>query len=134
MPEQEMWEFIVYGIPVPWARPRAARMPHGIRFFEADKVTVWRNAVAMSSLPTRPKAPTTKAIAMTLTFWLPRPQSLPKRELWPITKPDIDNLAKAIQDALEGIYYRRDSQVVRLVVTKAYADTPGVRVLIEEVP
>ena len=39
------------------------------------------------------------------------------------SKPDVDNLAKLVLDVLSKIrYYKDDSQVVLLYVTKAYAD------------
>lgn len=36
----------------------------------------------------------------------------------PITKPDADNIAKVVKDALNGIMYDDDKQVVRLMVEK----------------
>lgn len=46
---------------------------------------------------------------------------LPKREKIPspnLVKPDVDNIAKAVLDALNGIAYDDDSQVVELTVKK----------------
>ena len=51
----------------------------------------------------------------------------------PTSKPDIDNVAKAILDACNGVVFRDDAQVVMLVATKAFSDEPGVRVVIREV-
>lgn len=42
----------------------------------------------------------------------------------PVTKPDVDKLARAVLDALTGHAFRDDSQVVDLHVVKAYSDTP----------
>ena len=44
-------------------------------------------------------------------------------ELRPLTKPDVDNFAKVI-DALNGIVWRDDSQVVELLVEKFYSSRP----------
>lgn len=41
----------------------------------------------------------------------------------PLTKPDVDNFAKVI-DALNGIVWRDDSQVVSLLVEKFYSAQP----------
>ena len=46
-------------------------------------------------------------------------------------KPDIDNVAKAVLDSLNGIAYVDDSQVYQLTVTKAYGD-PALVVTIQE--
>ena len=51
-----------------------------------------------------------------------------------VVKPDADNVAKAVLDALSGIAYRDDVQVVFLGVGKVYArpsDGPSVTVAIE---
>lgn len=55
-------------------------------------------------------------------------------KLLPTKKPDIDNLAKVVCDALNGIAYGDDTQIVKLSVEKVYAaEQPMVQVLIEEV-
>lgn len=48
------------------------------------------------------------------------PKSRPKRLLAELdtSKPDIDNVAKAVLDALNGVAYDDDKQVVSLHVTK----------------
>lgn len=49
----------------------------------------------------------------------------------PTKKPDCDNIAKIICDALNGIAYYDDSQIVKIEVDKVYNETPGVDVVIE---
>ena len=44
-----------------------------------------------------------------------------KGELRPIIKPDCDNIAKNINDALNGIVYPDDKQIVSLEVNKFYS-------------
>ena len=51
---------------------------------------------------------------------------------WHIKKPDCDNLAKGVKDALEGIAYDNDSQVCHLIITKTYSITPSIEVEICE--
>lgn len=48
-------------------------------------------------------------------------------------KPDCDNIAKAILDALNGVAYDDDKQVVRLHVEKEYGATGSVEVVIGEI-
>lgn len=59
-------------------------------------------------------------------------QALPKRaskllraaaergEIWPIRKPDIDNVIKIALDALNGYAYKDDTQIVRIDAEKRY--------------
>lgn len=44
-------------------------------------------------------------------------------EVMPVTRPDADNFAKCI-DALNGIVWRDDSLIVRLIVQKFYSERP----------
>lgn len=46
-------------------------------------------------------------------------------------KPDCDNLAKTILDALNGIAFKDDSQVTDLIIRKRYAEKPKVVVVLE---
>ena len=48
-------------------------------------------------------------------------------------KPDLDNVAKAVLDACNGIAYTDDKQVARLTVSKAYSTKSGVEVYMHEV-
>lgn len=52
---------------------------------------------------------------------------------WHTSKPDADNVAKAVLDACNGVVFRDDSQIVILTATKEFSETPGVRVVIREV-
>ena len=50
--------------------------------------------------------------------------------LRPTTKPDADNLAKAITDAMNGIVYADDAQIAELVCKKLYGAEPRVMVTV----
>lgn len=50
----------------------------------------------------------------------------------PSKKPDIDNIAKVILDALNGIAYKDDTQVISLKIYKKYGEKANVSVLIKE--
>ena len=60
-------------------------------------------------------------------FPVPKSYSLKKCEMaengliYPTKKSDADNIAKIICDALNGIAYHDDKQVVELLVSKRYA-------------
>ncbi len=58
-------------------------------------------------------------------------KSAAEGKIKPCKKPDSDNIAKAILDALNGVAYYDDSQVVGLTVKKEYGDSARVEVEIE---
>ena len=47
-------------------------------------------------------------------------------------KPDADNIAKIICDALNNVAYHDDTQVIELIVVKKYAREPKVKVALAE--
>jgi len=56
---------------------------------------------------------------------------LPSAPRWPAVKPDLDNYAKTALDALRGVAFTDDGQVVTLLLAKFYArehETPGWRI------
>lgn len=51
---------------------------------------------------------------------------------FPAQRPDVLKLARAVEDALTGIIWRDDSQIVTERIAKRYADNPGCIVEISE--
>lgn len=70
----------------------------------------------------RPVFPAGEFCALDVVSFYPRPTrkgaALPGHA-------DVDNLAKIVLDALEGLVYANDRQVVALLTVKGYADPPG---------
>lgn len=54
-------------------------------------------------------------------------------EIRPTKKPDYDNISKAVCDALNGLAYKDDAQIVDAHCHKVYGEIPMVIVTIEEV-
>ncbi len=61
-------------------------------------------------------------IAFEAWFYLPRPQSAAKRIFAPAKKPDASKLLRSVEDALTGIIWHDDAQVVDGHVHKRFAD------------
>lgn len=74
--------------------------------------------------------PRTAGVRVTLTCYLPRPASLPKRRTAHTTAPDLDKLVRALHDALTAVVYHDDAQVDEIVAAKRYAG-PGESARIE---
>ena len=49
-------------------------------------------------------------------------------DLSPIGKPDFDNLAKCVGDALNKIVWKDDSQIIVCAFRKFYSDEPGLTI------
>ncbi len=92
------------------------------------------HAIAWSNLHVR-TALQDVAVAVDLTFFLPRPASA-KRRAYPARKPDLDKLVRALLDGIApGQLLWDDSRVVELVARKQFAGEqgPGALVRIWEV-
>ena len=50
----------------------------------------------------------------------------------PVRRPDLSNVAKSVEDSMNGIVFRDDALIVRLVVAKVFSETPGVAVTVRE--
>lgn len=59
--------------------------------------------------------------------------SMLANEIRPTKKPDMDNVVKAVADALNQVAYRDDTQIVDCQCRKFYSDTPRVEVIIKPV-
>lgn len=55
-------------------------------------------------------------------------KSAAEGKIKPCKKPDSDNIAKAILDALNGVAYYDDSQIVELTIKKEYGEAARVEV------
>lgn len=77
-------------------------------------------------------------VCITACYPIPKSYSNKKREvaakdlIKPTVKPDCDNIIKVVLDALNGVAYHDDSQVVAVVMKKKYADLGCLYITIEE--
>lgn len=72
-------------------------------------------------------------VAVFIKAFYPVPKSATKKERElitsgkrPLVKPDLDNIGKIILDALNGVAYLDDKQVICLSIEKLYDDHPRV--------
>jgi crossover junction endodeoxyribonuclease RusA len=77
-------------------------------------------------------------IKLTLTFYAPRPKGhMGTRGLrasappYPITRPDVLKLARAVEDALTGVVYGDDSQIVTELLMKRFGEPARVEIEIQ---
>jgi crossover junction endodeoxyribonuclease RusA len=125
----------VFGLPAPQGSKRIMRG----RLIEAsgDKLKRWRKAIAAACELPELGSPILGPVAVTVTFYLPRPASVKfSKRPFPIVPPDLDKLARGVLDGIgqsEKIW-GDDSQVIELFAYKEYADNrePGAVIEIAE--
>ncbi|MDW5563539.1 MAG: RusA family crossover junction endodeoxyribonuclease [Methanomassiliicoccus sp.] len=127
----ETLSFVVLGEPTPEGSTRAyyiKALDRTVTTHQNKKgLQAWRNRVATEAqraLDGREwKCDPCSAYSVSVDFVLSRPPSVPEhRRLHPTVKPDIDKLVRAINDALTGILFSDDCQVVAMSMSKDYCD------------
>lgn len=134
--------FTVPGEPVGKGRPRAFRMGNGVRMHTPEKTARYENLVAMAAQQAMAgKAPMDGAVAVDMLLVTVPPASWAKKkraaalagEIHPTTKPDCDNVLKAIADACNGIVWGDDKQITDVAIRKRYGEIPMASVLVRGV-
>ena len=98
----------------------------------SPKTKPWKKKVRLAAQEHRPEQPMDGAIVLVLRFFLERPKSVSeKKRPYPTVYPDNDKLIRAIGDALTGIIYNDDAQVVDIISRKRYGN-PGVEIEVFE--
>jgi len=130
-----MIEFAVWGTPV----PQGSKRVFGGNVVEvADaRLRSWRQDVAaQASAAMHGHSPFSEPVEIRLTFHFSRPKGhfgtgrnqdrlKPSAPIAPGVKPDLDKLVRSVLDALTGVVFRDDAQVVWLTARKCYALMPG---------
>ena len=119
-------DFQVFGVPVPKGSMKAFMRP-GMRFpivtHDNLKSKPWADGVRLQAQQLAPSGgPWDGAVSLHVSFYLPRPKSLPKKVVHPVKKPDLDKLVRNIKDSLKGVMYLDDSQVTHVAATKYYSN------------
>jgi Holliday junction resolvase RusA-like endonuclease len=131
-----MQAFRVEGPPVGKARPRVTRWGAYTPKKTAQHEAAIRQAAQQAGI-----VAISGPVTLQVAFVMPIPASWPRKkreaaarqEIMPLGKPDTDNLCKAVMDALIGIGYQDDTQVVRLVACKLYGNEARTEVWIDGV-
>lgn len=123
-----MIEFNVDGNPVPQG---SMKVINGhILHSQGSALAVWRSSIALAARFAGANL-IDGAICVEVTFRVRRPKSV-KRE-YPTVAPDLDKYVRGLLDALTGIAYNDDSQVVKIIAEKIYADNAGANIKCYEI-
>lgn len=152
--------FSVLGItPIPWTVPNLARSKYGHRFStrtrKSNQANVspdlerWQKLIrteAEAQMLGNP--PCQGPVKLVVSFMERTPPGKREGQIWfpgvkqneegkwvkeGLHEPDLTNLVKAIEDAMEGVVYCNDVQVRFSELEMVYWSTPGISVLAQEI-
>ena len=132
--------FTVYGEPVAQGRPRFTTVAGHAMAYDPKESRDYKQCVRLAALEVRPEKPLEGALSLAVTVYKSMPKSMSKKkaaqaiagDLRPTTRPDLDNLIKGIKDAIKGIIWKDDSQVVNIYAAKWYGEVPRVEISVRE--
>lgn len=101
----------------------------------------WMTDVKFAAAEAYSGDPITGPVRLSITFILPRPKShfgtgknadvlKPSAPKMPITKPDLTKMIRAVEDALRGVIWKDDNQVVGQKTDKIYGNRSGAVVVV----
>lgn len=132
---------VVLGDPVAQGRPRFSRQGGFVKAYDPAKSRDYKSYVRLIAAQNAPDSPVEGAIEFSLRIYRAIPKGMPKykREaakegrLRPVTKPDVSNVLKGVEDALKGVWYKDDSQIVGYgVLGKWYDERPRIEIMMRE--
>lgn len=136
-----MVTFKVDATPVPKGRARYVRRGNHISTYTPEKTRTYETLIKESAKQAMGSSePLETPVTLYLYIRVPIPKSCTKKRLEaiangsekPIKKPDASNILKSVEDGMNGVVYKDDSQIVNIHVSKVYSSVPGVDICIKE--
>ena len=127
--------FTVPGIPEPQRRARVGRGHH----YTDAKTVAYKNKIALYARQAGVELLEGPVRMGLICYWpslKPDRKKNPRKEEWMDRRPDADNILKVYMDALQGIAFKDDGQVVRVEVAKfrtRQGGEPEVKVCITDI-
>lgn len=131
-------KFTVPGDPVPQGRPRATSKGGMTKLYDPPASREYKKLVKAYASKNRPPELIEGYIEVEMLIYKRSLKSFSKKKiaeaeagfLRPKTKPDADNYAKGILDAMKGIIWQDDGQVTDLIARKYYSANPRAEIVI----
>lgn len=137
-----MITFTIPGQPQGKGRARATAVGGRARMYTPAKTASYEGLISMvagSAMAGRELIEGAAFVALDIRCQVPASWSKKKQaqalagEIHPTTKPDVDNVEKAVFDGLNGVVWRDDVQVIEVSKRKRYSAVPGVVVTIKPI-
>jgi Holliday junction resolvase RusA-like endonuclease len=114
-----MIDLVIHGKPVGKARPRFSRRGNKVVTFTPRETQIYeQNVKSLAQVAMLGKAMLEGPVKVTITAYFAHK----KKTGWHISRPDIDNVVKAILDGLNGVVFADDAVVAQLVASKYYGE------------
>lgn len=138
-----MITFTVDGEPCVKQRPRFSRVGKYVKTYTPAETTNYENWVKLCYMQQIGEMAYTEDVSLqvSITAFYSVPKAWSKKktqqalngEIKPHNAKDVDNTAKIILDALNGVAYKDDHFITDLYVCKRYSDIPRVEITIDVV-
>lgn len=127
--------------PVPQLRPRVSSRGGYVRVYDPPKVKQFKSLLRSLAVNQYSRPPLLGPLSVSLTFYRPVQKSISQTERErrltnqskPVVKPDTDNYIKSTLDALNGVLWHDDAQIVKIEAEKKYSDHPRITVNVKPV-
>lgn len=134
-----MYRFTLSGNPIPQKQTRFSCRNGVPRAYDPSKKDM--EMIRWQVKPFAPPSPLQGPISLTLLFFLPIPKATSKvkrrqmidRFILPVVKPDEDNLAYIVTNALKGLVYEDDRQICEKHVYKVYDELPRTEIIVKTI-
>ena len=130
--------FVVKGDPIPKGSFKAFKAKHSNMIVVKNasaKTKGWQKTIGLAAtLAMQGEPPSPGPIAINMHFAMAGPPKSAKHRRWPTVRPDLDKLCRTVLDALTGIVFVDDAQVIRLLASERYTHLvePHARIFIQE--
>lgn len=129
------------GKPIAKARPRFFRKGKYVGTYNAQQTEEGKFLALVTQQWTHPAL--TGPLVIDCVFYMPRPKYhygtgrnsgklKPSAPVFHVRKPDTSNLVKFIEDCLNGVCWKDDSQIYQITATKRYGEEPRTEITIFE--
>ena len=127
--------------PVGKQRARYARRGNFVQTYTPDKTRNYEALLKDAAIEAMGSSePLETPVSLYLYIRVPIPKSCTKKRLEaisngsekPIKKPDSSNILKSVEDAMNGVVYKDDCQIINHHMTRVYSSLPGVDICVKE--
>ena len=127
--------------PVGKQRARYARRGNFVQTYTPDKTRNYEALLKEAAIEAMGSSePLETPVSLYLYIRVPIPKSFSKKKVQdclngseqPIKKPDSSNVLKSVEDAMNGVVYKDDCQIINHHMTRVYSTLSGVDICVKE--